>query len=104
MGAAVTVILIKERHIVDAFVRAGATRPEHAVLPSDIGVDIDGVGGHRLVKRAVLREADAGRYYLDAPSWEALRGQRRRILFALLLAIAIGALVFATTALFFRPI
>jgi hypothetical protein len=104
MGGAVAVILIKERHVVDAFVRAGAISPERAVFPSDVAVDIEGVGGRRLVKRAVLREAAAGRYYLDAPSWEALRGQRRRLAFALVLAIALGAFILATTGVFFRPI
>lgn len=100
MGAAVTIILMKERHVVDAFVRAGATSPSRAVLPSDVAVDIDGLGERRLVNRAVLREAEGGRYYLDAPSWEALRNQRRRMSFMIILAIAIAALVFATTAVF----
>ena len=98
MGAAVTIILMKERQVVDAFLRAGATTPERAVFPSDLAVDLDGVGGRRMVKQAVLREAAAGRYYLDTPSWEALRGTRRRLAFALLAAIALAALVLMTTA------
>lgn len=95
MGGAVTVILIKERHVVDAFARAGATSAATAVYPSDIAVDLGGVGGRRLVGQAVVREAEEGRFYLDLPSWEALRRQRRRILFAVLLIIALFALFLA---------
>jgi hypothetical protein len=95
MGGAVTVILIKERQVVDAFARAGATSASTAVYPSDIAVDLGGVGGRRLIELAVLREAEGGRYYLDLLSWEALRRQRRRIVFVILLIIALGALFLA---------
>jgi hypothetical protein len=95
MGGAVTIILIKERQMVDAFARAGATSASTAVHPSDIAVDLGGVGGRRLIAQAVLREADDGRYYLDLLSWEALRRQRRRILFVVLLLIALFALFLA---------
>jgi hypothetical protein len=95
MGAAATIIIIKERQVVDAFMRAGATSAATAAHPSDIAVDLGGVGGRRLVERAVLREAGDGRYYLDLLSWEALRRQRRRILFVILLLIALFALFLA---------
>ena len=95
MGGAVTVILIKERQVVAAFARAGATSASTAVYPSDIAVDLGGVGGRRLIELAVLREAGEGRYYLDLLSWEALRRQRRRILFVILLIIAFAALFLA---------
>ncbi len=38
MGGAAAVILIRERHMVEAFERAGATSPDRAVLPSDLSV------------------------------------------------------------------
>ena len=95
MGGAVTVILIKERQVVDAFVRAGATSESTAVYPSDIAVDLSGVGGRRLIELAVVREAEEGRFYLDPLSWEALRRQRRRILFVILLLVALLALFLA---------
>jgi hypothetical protein len=95
MGGAVAVILIKERQIVDAFVRAGATSASTAVYPPDIAVDLGRVGARRLIELAVLREAEEGRFYLDVLSWEALRRQRRRILFAILLLVALLALFLA---------
>ena len=95
MGAAVTIMLIQERQIADAFLRVGATSAATAVRPSDISVDLDGVGGRRLMKRAIVREAGEDRYYLDPLGWEALRLFRRRVLFAILLLIALGALVLA---------
>jgi hypothetical protein len=95
MGAAVAVMLIKERQLVDAFTRAGATSASTAVHPGDIAVDVSGNAGRRLIEHAVLREADAGRYYLDLLTWEALRRQRLRFLFVVLLIIALGALFLA---------
>ena len=95
MGAAVTIMLIKERQIVEAFMRAGATSASSAVAPGDIAVDLGSVGGRRLIGRAIIREAGEGRYYLDLPEWEALRRHRRRVLFVILLLIALLALFFA---------
>jgi hypothetical protein len=95
MGAAVAVMLSKERQLVDAFVRAGATSETAAAHPGDISVDIAGSAGRRLIEHAVLRAADDGRYYIDLLTWEALRRQRRRIIFVILLVIALGALFLA---------
>ena len=93
MGAAVAVILMKERHIVDAFMGARATSAERAVHPSDLGVDLGRVAARRLVDRAVLREASPDTYYLDILSWEAVRRQRRRVISVILLVVAIAALI-----------
>jgi hypothetical protein len=98
MGAAAAVVLIKERHVVDAFLRARATGPERAVVPEDIGVDLDGVGGRRLLRHAVLRATTPGRYYLDEPTWHAIRSTRRRLVFVLLVVVGLGALYFVTVA------
>jgi hypothetical protein len=95
MGAAVAVILMKERQVVDAFARAGATSAERAVNPSDLAVDMTGIGARRLLENAALRDAGDGRFFVDLLTWEALRRQRRRILFVLLLAIALGFLFLA---------
>ena len=89
MGAAVAAVLIKERHIVDAFVRAGAVSAERAHLPDDVGVDTWGIGWRRLRDRAVVREATpgGGLYYVDVEVWEATRRQRRRVLFVVLIVV-----------------
>ena len=73
MGAAVTIMLIKERQIAEAFMRAGATSVSSAVAPADIAVDLASIGGRRLTRGAIIREAEEGRYYLDLAGWEALR-------------------------------
>jgi hypothetical protein len=98
MGATVAIILAKERHVADAFLRAGATSPERAVVPEDISVDLGGMVGRRLLRQAVLRPATPGRFYLDEPTWHALRSTRRRIGIALLVAIGLAALYFVTVA------
>ena len=89
MGGAVAVILIKERHIVDAFQRAGATSPDHAVLPSDINVHDGRVAWRRLRSRAVVRESaeGSGLFWLDSETWQAVHRTRQRLGFALMLAI-----------------
>ena len=97
-SAAAAAVLIKERHVVEAFQRARATSPERAVVPEDIGVDLTGVGGRRLLRHAVLRATSPGRYYLDEPTWAALRSTRRRMVFVVLVIVGLAALYFMTVA------
>jgi hypothetical protein len=93
MGAgAVAVIVARERHIVDAFRRAGALDPRAAVVPATIGVS-ERIAFRKLRQHAVIRETTPGTFYLDEPSWEALRGQRRRMGLVLLLVILFAAVV-----------
>ena len=89
MGAVAAIIIRKERDVVDAYRRAGATEPSAAQSPDalEIGHMGHGVAFHRLVRRAVLRDAGDGRYYLDEPSWEALRSMRRRLLLVMLILV-----------------
>jgi hypothetical protein len=97
-SAAVAAVLAKERHVVEAFQRARATSPERAVVPDDIGVDLAGVGGRRLLRHAVLRATTSGQYYLDEPTWIALRSTRRRMVFVVLVIVGLVALYFMTVA------
>ena len=87
MGGAVAVILIKERHVVEAFERAGATSPAQAVSAADLHVDERGIGWRRLRDRAIVREARPGLYYLDIDVWQATRRTRHRVMAVLLFVI-----------------
>ena len=100
MGAAAAVILLRERQLVEAFERAGATSPDRARSPEALGVDPHGLGWRRLHERAVVREASvgAGRYYLDVEVWQAMRRMRRRMILILLIVIAAAFLVFGVVA------
>ena len=104
MGAAAAAVLIKERNIVDAFERAGATSAERARLPSDLVVHDGGVGWRRLTSRAVIRESPAGsgRFYVDLEVWQALRRTRRRRVVGLLLMVALLAALQLTVGLWSR--
>ena len=94
MGAgAVAVIVAKERHIVDAFQRAGAIDPRSAVVPAAIGVS-ERIAFRKLRQHAVLREANPGTFYLDEPSWQALRALRRRMALVWLVVVLFAAVVF----------
>jgi hypothetical protein len=94
MGAAVAaVILMRERRVVEAFERAGATSPDRAISANDVDVDESGVGWRRLRERAIVREATTGRFYLDVEVWQANRRMRHRLAFALGLLL-LAALVF----------
>ena len=92
MGAAgVAVILLKERHVAEAFELAGITSAEKARAPEELGVGMHGIGWRRLVDRAIVREASPGKWYLDTPSWVATRRLRRRrslVLFVLVIVAA----------------
>ena len=93
MGAAAAAILIKERHVVEAFERAGAITPARAMSAADVGVEPGGVGWRRLHERAIVRESNpgSGLFYLDVEVWQAQRRMRRRILFmVLIIAIALA--------------
>lgn len=92
MGAAAAVIVRKQKDIVNTFRAANATAAAAARNPGELGVD-ESMIFKGLVRRAVLRDAGGGRYYLDEPSWVALGNTRRRLVLVL---IAIALLVALT--------
>jgi hypothetical protein len=98
MGAAAAVILMKERQIVEAFERAGATTVSAARSAADVGVDPNGIGWRRLRERAIVREASPGTelYYLDVEVWQATRRTRRRVL-AVLVVVMLAFLAVMVT-------
>jgi hypothetical protein len=97
----VAVVLIKERHIVEAFELAGSTSAERAIVPGDIGVHEVGIGWRRLRSRAIVREThpDSGRFYLDVEVWQSVRAMRRRLVMVMIVLLALAAAfgVFGTT-------
>jgi hypothetical protein len=96
MGAAAAIILRKEKDIVSAYRGAGATSPDRARSPEQLDIGRR-LAFERLVQRAVLRDTGDGRYYLDEPSWEALRGIRRRMMLVIALVVAGALLVLVST-------
>jgi hypothetical protein len=95
MGAAAAIILRRERDIVQVYRGAGATDVRTARTPDDLGIDRR-LAIHMLVRHAVLRDAGDGRYYLDEPSWQALRRMRHRVaaIMVLIAAALLAALAF----------
>jgi hypothetical protein len=85
-------LVMKQSRIVEAFRDGRATGHQTAVTPASIGV-AERWAFHGLCRRAVLRSAGSGAYYLDEPSWEALRSSRRRTAVLLIMAFAFGLVV-----------
>lgn len=97
-AAAIAIMRMKERQVVDDFRAAGAVTPSTAQSYAALGF-----GEARAIKRlhdsAVIREASPGLYYLDEDVWIAVRRNRRRrgvivaSIFALIfLGLAVGFL------------
>jgi hypothetical protein len=95
MGAAVAVMVARERHIVEAFERRGATTVDRACTPEEAGAETSRAW-QRLRERSVVRETSpgSGQFYVDVEVWTSLRRARRRIgLTFLFLAVAVGVVV-----------
>ena len=85
--AVAAIILRKERELVHLFRSAGATSPAGARSLDEVGV-VEAWPLSRLRRRAIVREAAPGRYYLDEEVWQAVRGMRRRMV-----AVILGVLL-----------
>ena len=100
MGASVAAIVIlrKQEDLIQHFRSAGATSTATAKTIAELGVDTRLVW-HGMVRRAVVREASPGRFYLDEPSWEAMVSRRRiRVRIALaVLAVLVVIVLFRTS-------
>src|SRR4051812_14053291 len=101
MSAAVVAILGKERAVLRAFRKAGATDPASARTLDEIGVR-SGLGLRRLRNRAVIRLAQPDHYFLDEEVWDAVHRSRRRltvVIFVVLLLMFAGSLVLVSPTL-----
>lgn len=98
MTAAAAAVVVAERRIVEAFESAGATSPEAARAPGDVGVHVHGLGWRRLTKRAVVRESapGSGLYYLDREVWQAVRRTRMRMI-VVVVVILLGIWFYVAT-------
>ncbi len=91
--AIAAVIIRKERELVELFQSAGATTPATAKTLDEVGVE-RAWPLSRLRRRAIVREAAPGRFYVDEEVWVAMRGMRRRIVLMLIGLVAlVGFLV-----------
>jgi hypothetical protein len=72
------IMMRRQRALVRAFERAGATSVAQARRAEELGVK-PGMAWHQLVGHAVLRCPGEGRYFLDEVNWQRLRRRRRVI-------------------------
>lgn len=100
MGAAAAAVVVAEKRMVEVFEIAGATSPDTARTPDELGVDPSSLGWRRLRNRAVVRETspDSGRYYLDREVWRAVRRTRQRLVIVLAVVVLAIWLYVATGA------
>lgn len=95
MGAVAAVVIARQKHVVAAFQRARATAAAAAVVPADIGV-AEHLAFEKLRRHGVLREADAGRFYLDEPTWNRI-GRLRVTLVLLVVLIGLACVAWVMT-------
>jgi hypothetical protein len=81
-------ILRKERQVVRHFRDAGAISPASAKSLKEVP-EAHSLGLRRLRRRAVIREAQPERFYLDEEVWVALGRTRRRVSLAVLALIVL---------------
>ena len=77
---------MKERHVRDDFLRAGATMPVNAMSLADIGIG-ESMAVKRLMRRAIIREASPGLFYFDEEVFQSVRAMRRRMALVMLSVI-----------------
>jgi hypothetical protein len=77
------IMMHRQRVLVRAFERAGATSAAQARTAEVLGVKT-GMAWHHLVGHAVLRCPGEGRYFLDEANWLRLRRRRRVIALAII--------------------
>ncbi len=99
---AAVVIALREKDLVNHFLRERAVSLETATSLSAMHIDADRIF-RRLQSRAVIREGIPGMFYLDEASWLAVRRGRQRMIIALMsigVAIVVGvvALRFGTAS------
>ena len=92
MGGSVAAIVIirRQEELVERFRAVGATTTTTAKSIDELGVDTRLVWSG-MVRRSVVREASPGLFYLDAPSWKAVK--RRRSLMTGIALAALGILL-----------
>lgn len=99
-AAAIAVMRLKEREVVNDFRAAGALTPATAQSYAAMGF-----GATRAVERlhrdAVIREASPGLYYLDEEVWIAVRRNRRRR--ALMIGIVLAIVFIGFAVGFLKP-
>jgi hypothetical protein len=90
MGTAAVVMIRKEHEVAAEFERHRATSQATAQSLAILGLRDDLALG-RLRRRAVVREAVPGLFYLDEASWAAMQQSRRRLISIVLTILVIVA-------------
>jgi hypothetical protein len=88
MGATVILAAMKRREdqIINDFRAVGATSAVMAKTPAEIGLD-DSRAVNRLRGQSIVREASAGRLYLDEAVLKSVRTRRLRMVWAFLIIL-----------------
>lgn len=88
----VAVIVAREKHIVEAFRKAGAITPDTAVDPAAIGV-AKRVAFRKLCEHLALRQASPSTFYLDEANWREWRNRRRQMILLVVVLVLIAVVI-----------
>ena len=96
-AADAAVIIAGEKRLIAHFRRTGALSPANAKSVTELGVDT-GRAWATLQRRAIIREAGQGLYYLDESAWLVHDKRRRRIaMTVVIIALALVAAMIVVT-------
>ena len=87
-GIIAVIIVIKIRKIIQRFIETGTTSPPVAKTPEELNIRPRNIF-YRLVRRKVLVETYSNRYYLDEEVLGEYNNTRRKIMYIVILILAL---------------
>jgi hypothetical protein len=87
-GIIAVILVIKIKKIIQRFLDTGTTSPPAAKTPEELNIRTS-LLFQRLLRRKVLVETFAGRYYLDEEALQEYNNTRRKIMITVILVIAL---------------
>jgi hypothetical protein len=91
--------VVAERRVTERLLQMNAVSPGSGQPLADLRGS-DGRALRRLAASGVIRDEGAGRYYVYAPAYAAMRGHRRQRLILVLLFVALAMTLTAIAARF----
>ena len=87
-GIIAVIIVVKIKKLIQRFIETGTTSPPAAKTPEELNIRTS-LLFQRLLRRKVLVETYANRFYLDEEALQEYNNKRRKIIYIVILIIAL---------------